>query len=162
MDKEYPILSDKMLAFLNIRDEHGSDAAAARAIAVSPLTITRWRRKSKHHHEGTEEAPREARFVELYDQKMAVVAKGIEDFDEDSFLRKTLAPKALIRYDEILTQKITNDMTASEKQVIRQAALDVLKGTGVLNPDVQLTNIAVMVEKFAEEGISYEASWQNK
>jgi hypothetical protein len=157
-----PTLTDKMLAFLQVRDEHGSDASAARAVAVAPITVTGWRRNSKKHREGVGEFPRENYFMELYDQKIAAVTQGVENFDEDAFLRKTLAPKALIRYDEILSTKITSDMTASEKQVVRQAALDVLKGTGVLNPDVQLTNIAVMVEKFAEEGVTYEAAWSKK
>lgn len=157
-----PILSDKMLAFLEVRHEHGTDKSAADAAGVVPLTVTGWRRKGKRDREGIEVHPRERHFLDKYDEVIAMMTPQLEDFDEDTFLRKTVAPKALFRYNEILDQTITKDMSASEKQVIRQAALDVLKGTGVLNPDVQLTNIAVMVEKFAEEGVTYEAAWSKK
>lgn len=156
---EQPVLTDKMLAFLEIRNEHGTDGGAAQAVNVVPLTITGWKRKGKLHRAGKEQHPRENFFLDRYEEVKQSMEPILEDFDEDTFLRKTVAPKALFRYNEILDQRITKDMTASEKQVIRQAALDVLKGTGVLNPDVQLTNIAVMVERFAEEGITYEAEW---
>jgi transposase-like protein len=139
------ILTGHMKAYLAERHKYGSNAACARAIGFSPNTLYRWRKESED-------------FLEAEVRMTTAVDTAISD--PDTFVYEKLRPQALQRMDEILAEPITSTTENSRMNYIRQAATEVLKGTGDLRPDGTGAGIAVIINNFRAKGGEYTPSWK--